>query len=126
MPSSQSKNRSAGPSKQRSWSIAFASLVVLVSSAYWLWPTPTVTLDDAGYQLTMALYRICNQEDAEGLEKVARSLDQSPELQSLSNESRHAIAMVISRAKVGDWKDALTTCRKLMDDQVRQSSLVAR
>jgi len=111
--------KTSARSNRGRWIIAVTSIVVLLSAAFWFWPTSRVTLDDDGYQMTIALYRICNQQDQDALTEIDRKFRVSPELQDLSAQSQQAVTTIIAQAKAGDWKDAAITCRQMMDDQVK-------
>lgn len=116
MPTKRSSDRSSRDRRI----VLVVAIIGLLSIAFWLWPTSRVTLDDGGYQATMALYRICNQQDELGLEEMERKLNESPQLQNLSPSSQQTLGTILVQAKAGDWKDAAIMCRKLMDDQVKR------
>lgn len=90
--------------------------------SWWL-RRPAVQLDQASYEVTLALYRVCNQRNTDGLDQVEELLANSQHtdtepLRTVSSESHDAIQRVIDLAKTGEWDRATRECRMLMDDQV--------
>lgn len=102
------------------WIMIAAAMAAVLLIGYQFWPASKVTLDDDGYQVTMALYRICNQGDAEALAKLDETIASSESLQNLSPDSQALIARVRSLADSRDWDDAVKLCRQAMEDQVRR------
>jgi len=107
------RNRSDSP-PQRSWMIFGGALfaLVLCLGSWLFWPT-RVSLSEDGYQVAIALYRVCNQQDENGLQSIEAMLDEQND-----DASKLAIRQIVSQAKSGNWRDAATACRKILDDQV--------
>ncbi len=99
------------------WSIA-GVLVTIALIAFFFWPRSRIELDEHGYDLTTALYRVCNQRSNEGLAKVEALMTQAEGNPVLSNSSRDALSSIIASAKAGRWEEALVSCRQSMEDQV--------
>ncbi|MGB7326737.1 MAG: hypothetical protein WBD31_17815 [Rubripirellula sp.] len=98
-------------------------LSLLLASAglgYYLWPNRAVELDRQGYDLTLALFRTCNQRDVESLDAIERLVDQPSTKQNLSDESRSVVGKAIELAKTGRWREAEIDCRQALDNQVRR------
>jgi hypothetical protein len=106
-------------SSSRWWMITLGMCVILLACFYF-WPASKVTLDDGGYQTTLALYRICNQQDAEALAKLDESLNDPSSPLRLSDESRTVIASIRALAESGRWDEAEIACRQAMDEQVKR------
>ncbi|WP_146516006.1 hypothetical protein [Rubripirellula amarantea] len=94
----------------------FACVTIIVVCVWWM--QSRVVLDDRGYDVAIALYRVCNQHSETGLEQLERTLVESTESLTLSQESNDAIRGVFATAKSGNWTDAQRQCRKLLEDQV--------
>lgn len=90
--------------------------IAAVVMTWWLWPTK-VELTKSEYDLVLALYRVCNQADSEGLAKVEQVLLDMQNLQTGGTES--PLLPILADAKSGKWGDATEACRDLMDDQIR-------
>ncbi len=85
----------------------------------WWWSQSSIRLNEEDYDLTIALYRVCNQRSLEGLASVERVfLDLRPSEQS--DAARRQIAGIITNARDGRWELAMKKCRKSMEDQVRR------
>ncbi|WP_372724911.1 hypothetical protein [Novipirellula sp.] len=101
--------------------VTFAALIVLaiVTAAWWMSHTP-VKLDEQGYDVTIALYRVCNQRSSEGLQKIEDQIRELEASQTTLGESHHVILDLIATAKAGDWKNAAIACRQALEDQVQR------
>lgn len=101
--------------------VAFAAFIVLaiVTAAWWMSHTP-VKLDEHGYDVTIALYRVCNQRSSEGLQKIEEQIRELEASQATLGESHQAIMSMIATAKAGDWKNAAIACRQALEDQVKR------
>ena len=89
--------------------IAFVSCWLLYSR---------VKLDERGYDLTLALYRVCNQRSIEGLERIESELVAPANTSADAEQSWFVVASVVEKAKRGQWADAERDCRQLLEDQV--------
>lgn len=110
--------RSRSETHSKPWLAMAAVLAVVVLVAVWLWPRSSVELSDRGYDVTLALYRVCNQRSEEGLAKIEEQL--ALMASGVDDSTSHrAIAEIIAQAKSGQWRQASVACRKALDDQVR-------
>jgi len=103
----------------------FVAAVMLLFAAagivWWLYPRP-VSLDQDRYEITIALYRICNQRDKTGLAEIEGSLDAALSTNGSSDNDSvadAAIRSIIESGRSGDWRRAVRDCRKLLDAQTR-------
>ncbi|MEM1228412.1 MAG: hypothetical protein AAGJ40_22195 [Planctomycetota bacterium] len=91
--------------------------LLIGATVFGLWWTSRspVPLDNDQYAITLALYRVCNQRNADGLDELERLLDSS----SAKSEGNAitSIRDVIREARDGDWEGATSGCRRLLDDQ---------
>lgn len=84
------------------------------------WSQRKIELDDRGYDITLALYRICNQKSDVGLAQIATMLDEQNSVILLSDGSRSALTQIVNKAKMGDWAEAQSLTRRVLDDQVKR------
>ncbi len=96
------------------------ALAVLIAG-YCIWASMgrPVQLQEDGYQMTVALFRVCNQKDQEGLEKIRQLVQEANERSPSASDQMAAIESIIRLADAGDWGDALKETRDLMEGQVR-------
>ncbi|TWU35745.1 hypothetical protein Q31b_51800 [Novipirellula aureliae] len=97
--------------------VALAGIGLAV--ACWL-NRPTVMLERDDYEITIALYRVCNGRNETDLLRVEELLNQSRADATEKDESFLALMAIIERAKANRWSDAMADCRKLLDDQVQR------
>lgn len=105
----QNQNSGAKP-----WIWISLIVFLLAVASIWLMRPSPVVMDEDGYQVAMALYKVCNQRNEAGLDQIEERLsDMEPESQQVA-----ALELVLSDARSGEWESALEDCRKLLDDQV--------
>ncbi|QDV47977.1 hypothetical protein Enr13x_78900 [Stieleria neptunia] len=102
--------------RYRNVGLALAALACAAS--LWYFSRSPVQLDADGYDLTIALYRVCNQRDADALQEIESRLSEMAAAQPQGDHQREALDEVIREARQGNWRDAMITCRTLLDDQV--------
>ena len=99
------------------WYTALAFLVLLIGLSWYLWPTRLEMSRDT-YDVAIALYRVCNQQDSEGLRKIQNKLD---ELRSVTDSDDPAVAhlqSIVDQAREGGWSAAMRQTRSALEDQV--------
>ncbi|TWU46905.1 hypothetical protein Poly59_58790 [Rubripirellula reticaptiva] len=106
---------------RRMFSIGVASASFAAALLFlYLWLTPKAKLDEHGYDLTIALYRTCNQKDANSLDAIERVLAEAGSESNLSKHSRAVVTRVMGLAKSGYWREATIECRAALDNQVQR------
>ncbi|MFG0262963.1 MAG: hypothetical protein ACF788_11280 [Novipirellula sp. JB048] len=116
--SSNHSRSDAKPSEAKPWAIGLI-LVAALALAWW-GPRSRVELDEVGYDVTIALYRVCNQRSAAGLIQIEQQM-QKLELDSgPQSASSQAIRHIIATAKAGQWQQAAKRCRRALEDQVHR------
>ena len=118
-------NRSRSGFGVMHWAVAGCLLVVVAVVGVWLLVPRRVKLSAHGYDVTIALYRACNQKSLAGLDQVqAMIADESKADAGEADESDRngadSIREIIAVAKSGQWQQASEACRKLMEDQVER------
>ena len=108
------------PESSSRWGLITLGIGVILLVSFYFWPASKVTLDEGGYHTTLALYRICNQQDAEALAKLNESLNAPSSPLLLSHESQTVIASIRALAESGRWEEAERACRQAMDQQVKR------
>ncbi|PAY16642.1 hypothetical protein CKO51_25350 [Rhodopirellula sp. SM50] len=109
-------NRNQTSTRSRNVGLAFA--VIACAASLWYFSRSPVQLDHDGYDLTIALYRVCNQRDAEALEEIHSRLNQLADGASQDDHQREALQDVVQEARQGNWRDAMIACRTLLEEQV--------
>ena len=119
-----SKSPANADRKRQIW-LSVGLIGMLCAGAYFYLPRQRVQLDPHGYEVTLALYRVCNQRNIEALTALEQKLDSrndtvdsqcSPTSSSATNP---AIREIIEMAKANQWTEATRRCRDLLDDQVQ-------
>ncbi|QDS91153.1 hypothetical protein EC9_53730 [Rosistilla ulvae] len=94
--------------------------VAIVAAGLWWWMQPPAPLSENGYDLTIALYRVCNQRSDEGLQRIEELLDESRSTAAASDPSHGIVAAIVAQAKAGDWESAARASRRALEDQVKR------
>ncbi|WP_417738854.1 hypothetical protein [Rosistilla oblonga] len=94
--------------------------VAMVAAGLWWWMRPPAPLSENGYDLTIALYRVCNQRSDEGLQRIEQLLDESRSTGEASDPSHGIVAAIVAQAKAGDWESAARASRRALEDQVKR------
>ncbi len=94
--------------------------ITIVGFISWCWRHPPVDLDPRRYEVTLALYRVCNQRSVTGLDRIESELTEAENMSLPVDRAHIAIANAIEKARRGHWSDAERDCRKLLEDQVRR------
>lgn len=71
-----------------------------------------------GYEYATALVSICNQKDADRLEKLAVLLDDAESNERLEPQESKWLRGIIDLGRRGDWQNASRNARRLLSDQV--------
>lgn len=114
-----------GSDKRRSLKSAMITslLVVVIGSAvFWIWPSKPVKLNREGYAIATALYRVCNQQDVDGLHEIDAHVRQATDSAGLPSNQQIEIFKIIHHAQSGNWDVAMKQCRFLLEDQVENVS----
>ncbi|MCM2375228.1 hypothetical protein [Aporhodopirellula aestuarii] len=99
--------------------IAGSAVVALIAIGWWMSRKPVV-LDEHGYDVTIALYRVCNQRSAEGLRLIEQRLHELASSNDPVDESYQALTAMIALADEGKWHEAAMACRQALEDQVQR------
>jgi len=94
--------------------------VAIITTGLWWWMRPPAPLSENGYDLTIALYRVCNQRSDEGLQRIEQLLDESRSTGEASDPSHGIVAAIVAEAKAGDWESAAQASRRALEDQVKR------
>ena len=94
-------------------------LVALTSALAWgFWPRP-VKLSEESYEIAIALYRVCNQQDTDGLANLQERLDGGIGRQTIGEAEAVMLQEVMDEARAGNWEFAMKTTRASLDDQTQ-------
>ncbi len=97
--------------------VAVIGVLAIAWAGWWMLWSP-VRLHERDYDTVLALYRVCNQRNIEGLEQIESQLFGPTMASPNVSASRVAVENVIRKAKSGRWDDAQRDCRRLLEDQV--------
>ena len=110
---------SASTGNRNAWTILACSALALVIALGWfLWPQK-VKLSADTYDIAIALYRVCNQQDQQGLAKVQKQLDQLNVTADPGGAIAH-LQSIMDEAQSGQWTLAMRHTREALDDQTRE------
>ncbi|QDT29698.1 hypothetical protein Enr10x_50530 [Gimesia panareensis] len=70
------------------------------------------------YEISKALYSVCNQKSQERLEAVEELIQSSLEQEEISEREAEWLGEIIRQARQGEWEAALRETRQIMEDQV--------
>jgi hypothetical protein len=115
-----SKRPAAAAGSSRWLLSGVVGLVLIVGIVVLLNLRQPVSLTDDQYRATIALYRVCNQRDAEGLAAIEQRLRAADDGGVAADEATAVIEAVIQLAREGEWDRATEDCRILMEDQVQR------
>ncbi|TWU17365.1 hypothetical protein Pla52o_51690 [Novipirellula galeiformis] len=102
------------------WVVGFILVVSLGLAGLWWWSHSRVELDEMGYDVTIALYRVCNQRSDDGLQQIENQIRKLETEQAFSSAANQAIMSIIATAKAGQWQKAARACRQALEDQVQR------
>ncbi|MEO1617940.1 MAG: hypothetical protein AAFV88_18950 [Planctomycetota bacterium] len=95
-------------------------MLILAVAAFIGLSKDKTNLSQNEYDITMALYRVCNQQSTEGLRKVSEILDGSLITSSSPSEGLERLKSIIRLADEGAWQNARRQCRQLLEEQVER------
>ena len=97
------------------WYIAIAPVLLAAFIAfYFLWPSK-VELSPDTYEIAVALYRVCNQQDENGLEQIQSKLTQLSDSSSSKDPSIAHLQRIVHEAQRENWKDAMRFAHEVLD-----------
>tara|TARA_R110002111_G_C6007511_1_gene374225 strand:- start:366 stop:635 length:270 start_codon:yes stop_codon:yes gene_type:complete len=70
------------------------------------------------YEISKALYSVCNQKSQERLEIVTKLIQSSLENKEISASEADWLNGIIAQAREGDWQSASKEVRQMMEDQI--------
>ena len=69
------------------------------------------------YELSKALYSVCNQKSPERLDKVQALIQSSLNQEEITSREADWLNGIIKQAQAGEWDEALQESRRIMEDQ---------
>ena len=107
---------------QRAWSrrsvlyTALGTLAVLAGLSWCLWPSK-VELSEDTYDIAIALYRVCNQQDDEGLRQIQGKLNQLRSVAAVDDPAITHLQRIVDEARTGNWTIAMRHTRNALEEQ---------
>lgn len=112
-------NKVSKSGRSKVWLTLLVLTCCIGCGIWWLGSAP-VMLSEDHYAVSLALYRVCNQQNEKGLDQI-ETLIQSPQMQpDESDKSLGVIRAIIADARQQRWRQATISCRRLLDDQVQR------
>ncbi|MFG0290105.1 MAG: hypothetical protein ACF8CQ_18135 [Rhodopirellula sp. JB044] len=105
-------------STSRKIAVALLAVVCAVGIGWWLSRKP-VELNENEYDLTLAFYRVCNQQSLKGLQKIEDQINESFPDDAPRSDAQSALIAMVEQAKQGHWREASVAARQALDDQVK-------
>ncbi|MCC9603982.1 hypothetical protein LOC67_25805 [Stieleria sp. JC731] len=96
--------------------LAFATLAVVGFALYFFFPKSEIVLSKPGYDITLALFRTCNQSSDIEVARIEQLVQRMRN--QLQAEEVSAIESILAFAKDGQWKTADLACRQLLEAQI--------
>ena len=96
--------------------LAAAALAGMAILGWCIWPSKT-TLTGDSYDIAIALYRVCNQQDQEGLQKIERKIDELQSVAAADSRALQQLRRIVADAQAGSWQAAMRETRKTLADQ---------
>lgn len=97
------------------WSVLAAT--VLTGALSWaFWPAKVELSPDA-YEIAIALYRVCNQQDQQGLQQVQSKLHQLSQTTDADEPSIERLQRIVAEAQAGEWRSAMRHTHETLEDQ---------
>ncbi len=72
------------------------------------------------YEITKALYSVCNLKRQDDLDKVTDVISQAVSRSELSKSESEWLMSIVEQAKSGEWSAAAEEARSILKDQVNQ------
>ena len=69
------------------------------------------------YEISKALYSVCNQKSKERLETVQTLIQSSLKEKEINEREADWLNEIVASANAGDWETATLEARRLMEDQ---------
>lgn len=104
-------------SRRSVWYTALGTLAVLTGLSWYFWPAKLELSDDT-YDVAIALYRVCNQQDDEGLRVIQSKLDELKSVVSSDDPAITHLQYIVDEARSGSWTAAMRHTRNALEDQI--------
>lgn len=106
------------PRTLRNWGSAGLTALALLLALTWTMWSSSVELSPSTYDLAIALYRACNQQDDEGLRQIQSELTELASQVGPEQEEIVKLQRIIDDARDGSWKSAMQQVHRVLNDQV--------
>ncbi|QDT49849.1 hypothetical protein Pan258_39040 [Symmachiella dynata] len=97
-----------------SWAVAILAVAFCTQLAGCGYPQ----VSPKAYELSKALYSVCNQKSAERLPAISQLIEDSLADGSLQENEGEWLKEIVTLGQNGDWESAARETRRIMDDQV--------
>lgn len=110
-------NRSHQGRNRYSYQYIVLAVVAMMAGLFWFfWPSKVELTHDT-YEIAIALYRVCNQQDVEGLQQIQDKLSQLSNATDTENPSIIYLQQMVKEARAGNWTTAMQRTREALADQ---------
>lgn len=70
------------------------------------------------YEISKALFSVCNQKNEERLQVVKKLIESSLENEEISESEAEMLNEIVAQANENQWETAMVEARNLMEDQI--------
>lgn len=109
-------------SSKRRIIFASAGIIFVAGLAWSFWPEK-IQMSKDGYDLTIALYHVCNQQSDRRLVEIETRFREMSVRDLEGSTSLRELERIICMAKERRWNDAIRANRQLLQSQVRPSDV---
>lgn len=71
------------------------------------------------YQISSALYSVCNRKDPSGLDKLQELIGDAVASDELSSSEERWLMEIVESGRSGDWESAAQDARTMMEEQIQ-------
>jgi|JI9StandDraft_1071089.scaffolds.fasta_scaffold00027_12 hypothetical protein len=103
--------------RSRWLAIAFGIVTIIVLVMYLM--SGYGEISSQAYQYARSLYTVCNQKDAQRLDKVVAMIEADYKAEKLTDRDHSYLMGLVQLAKDGKWTDAQERIRSLLEAQVK-------
>ncbi|MEM1067318.1 MAG: hypothetical protein AAGI63_00375 [Planctomycetota bacterium] len=101
--------------------LTIATATLFVVGLVWFLRPSSVTLSPDTYDIAIALYRVCNQEDPKGLDQIDGRLAELENTSTAADPSIVRLRNIVETANEGDWDTAMRDARRTLQEQVQRA-----
>ena len=110
------KRKQKSSNLRAAWYVCSGTLVFVAVLTWFLYPAKTQLPGDT-YDIAIALYRVCNQQDDQGLLQIQSKLDELKTVVATDDPAITLLQRIVDDAQAGSWTSAMRDARSTLEDQ---------